>query len=74
MAKLFNISITKSFGKYLGFPITILKPKYSDYQFIIDNMTKKLASWKSNFLSMAGRTVLAISTLNTMENHIMQYN
>lgn len=51
LAKLFNIKISKSFGKYLEFPITNTKPKPSDYQFILDNMTKRLASWKSNFLN-----------------------
>lgn len=74
LVKLFNINTSKSFGKYLGYPITNNKPKPSDYQFIIDNMTRKLASWKSNFLSMAGRVTLASSTLNSMPNHNMHYN
>lgn len=37
-------------------------------------MTNRLTSWKSNFLNMAGKTTLASSTLNSIPNHIMQYN
>lgn len=74
LAKLFNISISNSFGKYLGFSITNNKLKSADYQLILDNMTNRLASWKLNFFSMAGRTTLAFSALNSIPNHIMQYN
>lgn len=40
----FNIHPSNNFGKYLGFSILNQKPKYSNFQFTLDNMRKKLAS------------------------------
>lgn len=73
-SKLFNIKISNSFGKYLDFPIINTKPRSSDYQFILDKMDNKMALWKSNFLSMAGRTTLAAASLNSIPNHVMKYS
>lgn len=36
-------------------------------------MQKKLVSWKVKFLNIAGRTPLAISALNSISSHAMQY-
>lgn len=72
-SQLLNITPTNSFGKYLGFLILNHKPKPTDFQHIIDNMRNKLASWKTNFLSLAGRATLAESTRNAIPTHAMQY-
>ena len=63
----------KSFGKYLGFPIFNAKPTKQDFQFIIDNFKNRLAGWKTNHLSLAGRTTLIKATLNSIPNHIIQF-
>lgn len=70
-----TLSIKKStyFGKYLGFPIFTKSSTLSDYQFIIDNLSQKLAGWKSKLLNIAGRTTLAMACLNNIPMHIMQY-
>lgn len=73
-SKLFNVRISNSFEKYLGFPITHTKPKAIDYQFILDNMKNRLASWKTNCLDMACRTTLVSVSLNFIPNHVMQYS
>jgi len=36
-------------------------------------MKKKLSSWKVNFMTTAGRTILMKSTLNTIPAYTMQY-
>lgn len=69
----FNINIANKFGNYLGFPILNNAPKAKDYQFIIEKMRAKLSNWKINFLNIAGRTTLALATLNSIPNHAMQY-
>ncbi|GKV23781.1 hypothetical protein SLEP1_g33477 [Rubroshorea leprosula] len=46
---------TPSLGKYLGFPITFRRIKKSDCNFIVDKVKSKLAGWKANMLSLAGR-------------------
>lgn len=47
VAKNFNINISNTFGKYLCFPILQKHPNPGDYQFIIDNMQRKLTAWMS---------------------------
>lgn len=69
---LFNINPSLTFKKYLVFPILNQKSKCKDFQFLIDNMRKKLSTWKTNFLSQAGRLVLAKSTLNSIPAYTMQ--
>lgn len=68
-----STSSSVHFGKYLGFSILNNKSKPGNFQYIIDNMKKKLSSWKINFLTPAGRLVLAQSTLNAIPAYSMQY-
>jgi hypothetical protein len=46
---------TTHLGKYLGVPLTGNAPRRSDFQYIIDQVSAKLARWKVNQLSFAGR-------------------
>ncbi|GKU96985.1 hypothetical protein SLEP1_g10165 [Rubroshorea leprosula] len=63
---------TPSLGKYLGFPITSRRIKKSDCNFIVDKVRSKLAGWKANMLSLAGRVTLATSVLSSIPNYYMQ--
>lgn len=63
---------TNSLGKYLGVPIKGKKFKRADCDFFIDKLNNKLASWKANTLSTAGRHVLAQATLNAILNYYYQ--
>lgn len=67
------IKASKSFGKYLYFPIFHKRPINRDFQFIIDSMQIKLAGWKNHFLNMAGRTTLAKFSLGCLPSHVMRY-
>ena len=57
---------TNSLGKYLGISLTGKTPKRSDVQYLIDHVLNKLASWKTNQLSIVGRVTLAISVLQAI--------
>ncbi|OIS95811.1 putative ribonuclease h protein, partial [Nicotiana attenuata] len=59
--------------QYLGYPILNNHPTPKDYQYIIENMQRKLSSWKANFLNTTGRTTLVSSTLNAIPGHAMHY-
>lgn len=48
-----GIKKSNNFGTYLGFPILHHIPRPRDYQFLIDKMRTKLASWKMRFFSLA---------------------
>lgn len=50
-----------------------MRPTNKDFLPIIDNMINKMIGWRTNFLNMVGRTVLAKNIISSMPNHIMQY-
>ncbi|XP_058763566.1 uncharacterized protein LOC131637017 [Vicia villosa] len=51
---------------YLGVPFFIGKPKANNFNFLADNIKIKLATWKANLLSMAGRVILVKTKLVTI--------
>ena len=64
---------TPNLGKYLGFPLKHPGDRSHDFGFILDRVKKKLAGWKANLLSMAGRVVLIHASSSTIPNYAMQY-
>jgi hypothetical protein len=57
---------TCDLGKYLGVPLTGRAPKRTYYQYLIDQVSNKLAAWKARHLSFAGRVTLAKSVLEAV--------
>lgn len=43
-----------------------------DVNFVLDRAKQKLAGWKANLLSLAGRTVLIQSSSSTIPSYVMQ--
>ena len=50
--------------KYLG--VTERAPRKSDFQYIIDQVNRKLNAWKAKNLSFAARVTLAKSVIETI--------
>ena len=67
----FGFHLIRNLGRYLGVPLLHERCKALDFQFVLDRMSQKLNSWKSRFLSLAGRVTLAQFTLATI-SYIMQ--
>ena len=65
---------TSNLGKYLGFPLKHPGNRRQDFSFVLDRVKKKLAGWKVNLLSMAGRMVLIQSSSATIPDYVMQSN
>ena len=63
---------TPNLGKYLGIPIKHPNSSSQDYDFILDRVKGKLAGWKANLLSLAGRAVLVQSSTETIPSYAMQ--
>ena len=63
--------LTFSLGKYMGFPIKH-KGAQQDFVFILDHIKSKMAGWKSNLLSLAGRIVLTQSVTSIIPSYVMQ--
>ena len=64
LSDILGFQSTRSLGKYLGIPIRHPGSSSHDFDFILDRMKQKLAGWKANLLSMAGRAILIQSSLN----------
>ena len=71
LGEILGFRSTPTLGKYLGFPI-----KHSgtpqNFGHILDRIKSKLAGWKANLLSTAGRVVLTQSMTLTIPNYNMQ--
>ena len=67
-----QISFTRNFGKYLGAPILPDRRNMRSYDFIVNKLRDRLASWKVNSLSMADRFTLINSVTTAIPTHIMQ--
>lgn len=65
---------TECLGKYLGFPIKHQGNNNQDFKFVLDRVKCKLADWKANLLSMAGRAVLIQASSSAIPAYIMQRN
>jgi hypothetical protein len=63
LENLFNCQIEEFPIKYLGVPVSPCRLHVKDWSPWIEKNGKKLAVWKGNTMSIAGRTVLINSTL-----------
>lgn len=67
-----GIPIVPDMGKYLGVPSLHGKLNKDTFAGIMDRMRTKLAGWKFNSLSFAGRYTLAQSVLSAIPYYTMQ--
>ncbi|CAN1161707.1 Putative ribonuclease H protein At1g65750 [Linum perenne] len=63
---------THDLGRYLGVPILHGRVTKHTYDFILDRLDNRLAGWKAENLSLAGRVTLAMLVLNSIPCYIMQ--
>lgn len=71
-SEILGVNASKDLGIYLGFPLSPNRPTKRDVDYILTKVKNKLAGWKTRFLSKAGRTCLANTTLNAIPNYYMQ--
>ncbi|KAK4261983.1 hypothetical protein QN277_027606 [Acacia crassicarpa] len=67
-----GMKVTTAIGRYLGFPLTRKRRPTETFQYIVDNVSSRLAMWKEKSLSRAGRITLAKSVLSAMPLYPMQ--
>lgn len=60
-----------SIGTYLSNPLTGKSPRVKDYKYLIEKVQSKLAHWKSNQLSFAGKVTLAKATIEALPTYNM---
>ncbi|CAN1766326.1 Putative ribonuclease H protein At1g65750 [Linum perenne] len=66
------MSATSDLGRYLGVPILHGRVTKQTYNFVLERLDNKLAGWKAENLSLAGRVTLASSVLNSIPSFVMQ--
>ena len=72
IASIFDIPSTTQLGTYIGTPIFTTRRKAFAYQYIVDNIQKKIEGWQTKYLSIAGRVTLINSTSASIPIHAMQ--
>lgn len=58
-------------SKYLGLPLFIGRSKKEIFSYVLDNVKKKIGSWKNKFLSNAGKEVLIKPVLMALPVYCM---
>ncbi|XP_062010699.1 uncharacterized protein LOC133727086 [Rosa rugosa] len=58
VSSLLRVEIVDSHEKYLGLPTYVGRKKTETFQYIKDNLAKKVTNWQGKFLSGAGKDVL----------------
>ncbi|CAL1356335.1 unnamed protein product [Linum trigynum] len=64
--------MTQDLGRYLGVPVLHGRTTKDTYRYILDRIDQRLAGWKADNLSLAGRVTLAVSVLNAIPSYAMQ--
>ncbi|KAL7214682.1 hypothetical protein ACSBR1_026965 [Camellia fascicularis] len=72
LSSLCGIPLTRDLGKYLGVPLLHGRISRSHFNSILEKMQKRLAGWKINTLSLAGRATLIQSVTSAIPACTMQ--
>ena len=72
LSDILGFTSTPSLGKYLGIPIKHTRSSSHEYNFVLDRVKQKLAGWKANMLSFAGRAILIQASSAVIPSYIMQ--
>src|ERR1044072_4691938 len=71
LVQLLGVKAVESFGKYLGLPTIMGRPKSQVFSFVRDRVWKKLKGWKEKALSQAGREVLIKVVVQAIPSYVM---
>ena len=72
LSDILGFASTPSLGKYLGIPIRHPRSSSHEYNFVLDRVKQKLAGWKANMLSLAGRAILVQASSAAIPSYVMQ--
>ncbi|XP_061999224.1 uncharacterized protein LOC133716539 [Rosa rugosa] len=66
-----GVQVVASHEKYLGLPTYVGRKKTSTFQYIKDNLAKKLANWQGKMLSGAGKDILIKVVAQALPSYAM---
>ncbi|KAK2664092.1 hypothetical protein Ddye_002666 [Dipteronia dyeriana] len=72
IARVCGFPLTKDLGKYLGVPLIHGRIYKHTYDELIEKAQRRLAAWKSDSLSLAGRVTIIKSVTSELPSYTMQ--
>lgn len=72
MSRVVGFSITGNLGRYLGVPLLHKRQTCATYKHLVERVRSRLASWKVNTLSFAGRVTFVQSIIASFPTYTMQ--
>ncbi|KAF7826277.1 ribonuclease H [Senna tora] len=72
IAGFMNFNVSSNLGRYLGMPLMNDKNSKGNSSDILAKVSNRLAGWKRNCLSMAGRVTLAKAVISSIPYYAMQ--
>ena len=72
VAGILGLPTTDRIGTYLGTPIFTTRRTASSYQYLVDNICKRIEGWQARYLSMASRATLIKASVTSVPLYAMQ--
>ena len=72
LAGILGLPTTDRIGTYLGTPIFTTRRTASSYQYLVENIRKRIEGWQTKYLSMAGRATLIKASMTSISTYVMQ--
>ena len=72
LAGILGLPTTDRIGAYLGTPIFTTRCMASSYQYLVENISKRIEGWQTKYLSMAGRATLIKASITSIPTYAMQ--
>ncbi|XP_024190432.1 uncharacterized protein LOC112194424 [Rosa chinensis] len=71
LAAVLNVKCVDEHDRYLGLPLRVGKSKTARFQYLKENVSRKLVNWKSKILSSAGKELLIKAVAQVMPTYAM---
>ena len=72
VAGILGLPTTDRIGTYLGTPIFTTRWTASSYQYLVDNIRKRIEGWQAKYLSMAGRATFIKASITLVPIYAMK--
>ena len=71
LARILGLPTTNRIGTYLGTPIFTTRRTASSYQYLVENISKRIEGWQTKYLSMAGRAIFIKASITSIPTYVM---
>ena len=72
LAGILGLPTIDRIGTYLGTPIFTTRRTASLYQYLVENIRKRIEGWQTKYLSMVGRATFIKASITSIPTYAMQ--